>query len=252
MSNVCKKSTPLTRQGNQTVKAEYARHLSEFDNQDYWRVHKWNVQVIVATRTNSNLGKRKHQKLSLQQDEPEHKKNKKSFGNDTNVELSERVKNIEVLFNPYEDHPAALEIGESVDEFLHRLQPSDPSIGEPWIWCANFKTSHRETVQRLAEFKQIGTGLLEQFSQKRKSLESSFDPPKQPGVISRMLGPDKEQLQSDILKAAKDCRITTGKWMLFASLSKIDEYWAAVVRATVDGRRRFHAFELGRTMLTLL
>lgn len=221
----------LTTAGADDVRRTFAQQVTKFDDNDYWRVHEWNIQVTVMRENKSKSSKRKRDhRLSLS-DEPDLKKRRSS------VQLLSHSKEMsDELYNPYEGYPTALQIGESVDNFLRRLRPSASQADQPWIWCANFKTTYRDTDCRLAEFKQIGTDLLEQYTQKRKLLEESFDPPKHPGSITRMLRPDREQLQSDILQTAKQCGVTTGKWMLYATKPKVDQVWTAVVRGTVDGR----------------
>lgn len=138
--------------------------------------------------------------------------------------------------NPYEGNPAALQLNESIEEFLEHLKPSSAENSVPWIYCANFKTDHRDTDANIPIFKQIGGRLLEKFLIKKQKLEKSFDPPKPPGVITRMLGPDRTTLEENIIYIAKEHGVVVGKWMLFPTADKVDRYWAAVVRGTVDGR----------------
>lgn len=228
----------LIETGDEDTKAAFTQQLSHFDHEDYWRVHNWNIQVIVARENKSRNTKRKQEDLLSHSSEPKCKGQKGSMGSHIGNKASDETRTSEP-FNPYEGQATALQIGESLDDFLYRFRPSNASTCEPWIWCANFQTYYRDTDRRLAEFKQTGTRLLKQFIERRKTLEDSFKPPKHPGVITRMLQSDREQLQSDILKAARDCRITTGKWMLFAPPSRIDRCWADIVRATSDGRREF-------------
>lgn len=139
-------------------------------------------------------------------------------------------------FNPYEGLETALQLDESIDSFLTRLPPSTAETKTPWIYCANFNTGQRPTTPDIAAFKQDGTRLLDTFLAKRAKLEAKFDPPKAEGVITRMMSNDRAQLENDIITTAKKHDLVNGKWMLFPTRDKVDQYWEAVVRGTVDGR----------------
>lgn len=46
----------------------------------------------------------------------------------------------------------------------------------------------------------------------------------------------RRELETNIFEAARDTRITTGKWMLFPYEKDVDEVWAAVAGATIKGK----------------
>lgn len=227
--------------------------------QDYWRFQQWSIQAIAAqaVRCNpqkwpvsANTGQRKRKQEDSEvamETGPESKKGK----HNTIESGGEKVEKIEdqlpgrnlppksdsELYNPYEGQETALQLNEPVDSFLRRLKPSsaDPRLG-PWIYCANFYAETRPSESDVAGFKQEGHRLLERMLAKREALASQFDPPKSEGAITRMLADDKAALESEILSAARKHGVMHGKWMLFPPVEKVDRYWAAVVRATVERR----------------
>ena len=143
----------------------------------------------------------------------------------------------EMLHNPYEGNPAALQLSETIQDFHERLKPSSIDCRYLWIWCANFRTSFRESDEDIAGFRQTGTRLLEAFQDKRRALETSFDPPKTIAVITRMLSAARRQLEQDILRTARKHKVITGKWMLFPPKAEIDKQWRIVVDSTTNGHR---------------
>lgn len=209
---------------------------------DYWRFHKWNLQVIAARAVRENPGewkvrseKRKRDRDDDRVAETKGKKSKIGIRAIASQEVPVQSKP-DKLYNPYEGESAALQINESVDSFLQRLKPSSTDISEPWIYCANFHSEERPTKCDIAGFKQVGQRLLEKILVKRQELEAKFDPPKAEGAITRMMAPDRAKLEAEIMTAAKKHGITSGKWMLFPTPDKVDAYWAAVVKGTVEGR----------------
>lgn len=223
------------------MKQRYESRARKFDTDAYWRIHHWNIQVIAFKEFANNsqewkveCKKRKHDGATHEgiKSGPKIKKSKivdEVSANQALVLQSEP-------YNPYEGNPTALKVGESLDDFAARLKPSSADTTQPWIWCANFNTSHQPVIENLAVFRQVGTNLLEKFMLKRQNLEASFDPPKPAGTITRMLLADRDQLEYDILHAAQQNGIVSGKWLLFPSPNKVDAYWSAVVRGTVEGR----------------
>ena len=229
----------LTRSGDKNLKQKYEGEVSATDTHDYWHIHDWNIQVIaaraVARHSADWAPKGTKRKRKNQDDEPAAKRMKSESEDSKSQELSLRALPAKP-YNPYEGSSAALQLHESVDDFLSRLKPSCVDTDQPWIWCANFQAEHRPANENIAVFKQIGSRLLEQFAAKRHKLETSSDPPKSVGTITRMMGLDRKNLEEDIMRAAKSNGIICGKWMLFPSEDKVDRYWAEVVRGTVEDR----------------
>ncbi|KIY02523.1 uncharacterized protein Z520_00988 [Fonsecaea multimorphosa CBS 102226] len=153
--------------------------------------------------------------------------------------------------NFYEGMPSAKQLSESVSEFLTRLPPSTTTPvsarGGPWIWIANPYPPARGKQSRttssspesgggdVATFRQLGLRLLERYLSRKHELESQ-NPGKAPGAITRMLPPDRSELESDIRELAKAQGVTDGKWMLFLREEEVDAVWAVVARAVWEGK----------------
>lgn len=242
------------------MKQRYEQKAREVDADGYWRVHEWNVQVIAARaikrdpelweetgvkvekarqkrkRAVDDSGRqRKHQKVKKEDSEGQKKKIETIDSLTTNHPAAPSSK-LTQPFNPYEGEPNALQLDEPIDTFLSRLRPSSSETSHPWIFCANFHSTSRPTNPDIAAFKQIGHRLLDTFATKRRDLERKFDPPQSEGVITRMMSNDRTDLESEIMAAAERCHLMSGKWMLFPTKGKVDRYWEAIVRGTVDGR----------------
>jgi len=225
--------------GDETLKQRYGEKVSAIDTSDYWHIHTWNVQVIAA-RAIERYPKQwpcnsKKRKRADSADGFATKKAKTESVDSKSKELSLRPLPSKP-YNPHEGNLNALQLRDSVDDFLRRLKPSCADTDKPWIWCANFQAEYRPAGENIAVFKQVGSRLLEKFTARRQELESSFDPQKPPGVITRMMGPARSNLEEDVMRAAKQNGITCGKWLLFLTDDKVDQCWAEVVRGTVEGR----------------
>ncbi|KAK6377442.1 hypothetical protein LTR64_000823 [Lithohypha guttulata] len=193
--------------GDSATKQRYQKKARQ--KSDHGRIQEWNVQVVAAKAM-----QREHQSLVT-------KKRKNNDGSENNLKrrrLNEgqdtarpvnQLSTVQRQHNIHEGNPAALQLGESVDDFLKRLVPSSGATGEPWIWCANFSAEHGEASD-LASYRQIGTGLLDQYSAKRNELES-IQPAKTAGIITRMLGPYRDKLREDIIQTGKIA--PNGYWM---------------------------------------
>lgn len=254
------KLTHTRRTGGQELKQRYEQKAREIDTDGYWRVHDWNVQVIAAKTVKQDpdswekkaveVGKVKEKRkraLDEAGTQSKYRKVKKETlkgGKDKKIEnahlstkdhLTAPSEHLAKPINPYEGKDEALQLNEPIDDFLLRLRPSSTDTSHPWIFCANFHSGERSTAPDIAGFKQLGTRLLDTFSNKRKELERKFDPPKAEGVITRMMTNDRVDLEAEIMAAAKRCHLMSGKWMLFPTRDKVDRYWEAVVRWTVDG-----------------
>ncbi|EXJ85812.1 hypothetical protein A1O1_06181 [Capronia coronata CBS 617.96] len=163
--------------------------------------------------------------------------------------------------NYYEGMSNAKQLSESVTDFLARLPPSTTTIstaGGPWIWIANpypdrtrdepaKKSSLSNDSKRKRDranvpdrgdiytFKQLGFRILETYTSRKRDLEAEY-PDKPPGSITRMLRPERMQLEPAILKAAQTTNVTCGKWMLFPAPEDVDRLWAIVAHGTWEGK----------------
>lgn len=138
--------------------------------------------------------------------------------------------------NPYEGMTSAKQTEESVSDFLKRIPPSRTTsmdINDSWIWIANPRINGRFS-QKVGNFKEAGFALLESLAQKRAQLEAE-NPTKQPGSITRMMKPHRENTEARIVQLAKSTSVLTGKWMLFPNSDDVDEVWRNVAEATWDG-----------------
>lgn len=141
--------------------------------------------------------------------------------------------------NPYEHIPTAKHNTESLSTFLTRLPPStSPTSLAPWIWIASPHhhppPSPRPSQSSITDFKYHGTQLLTSYISHRHALETEY-PDKTPGGVMRMLLPDRQRLETEILGLAREYGVLSGKWMLFVRPEVVDEVWARVARGTWEG-----------------
>lgn len=225
--------------GDETSKQKYEEKVTVIDTTDYWHIHDWNVQVIAARAVERYPAQWPWNCKKRKREQPDEESAAKKMEIES-VDSKSQALSLRPLpskpYNPYEGNSNALQLSDSVDDFLQRLKPSCADTDKAWIWCANFQAGHRPAGENIAVFKQVGSRLLEDFAAKRQELESSFDPPKAPGVITRMMGPNRRNLEEDIMRSAKRNEVSCGKWMLFPTEDKADRYWVDVVRGTVEGR----------------
>lgn len=226
------------------MKNEYESKARSIDIHEFWRIHQWNIQVKAAEELKRNPQRwqpKSKKRKSVEEDDEE----KENMHSGKKIKMEDVTKNEKDLairpksdqpFNPFENHPAALQLGESVEDFLARIDPCSTDTSQPWIRCANFHAAYRPANEKITQIRQAGQNLLDRFMSKRHDLETSFDPPKPEGVITRMLSNERRQLEDDILRLAERNGIVSGKWLLFPSPAKIRPFWATVVRGTVDGR----------------
>lgn len=119
------------------------------------------------------------------------------------------------LHNPMEGLEAARQLSETIDQFLKRLPPSTSYGDGAWIWCANpvVGGKGKKAADNHADidgFTERGEELLEEFEVQRAIVQSE-NAGKVESTITRKLGPCREKLKEDILKAAIDRRVTSGK-----------------------------------------
>lgn len=227
--------------GSNAVKTMYAGRAVAAVVYQHKRVHDWNIQVMAVrnVRRNPELWPEESRKRKWSVDatykDSTPKKAKTEQEDSENRDLSLRPLSTKP-HNPYAGSPSALQLNESIEDFLQRLNPSSPNTDEPWLWCAYFFATHQAEGGNVKIFRQVGLRMLEEFSAKRQRLEASFASPKVAGSITRILTAERKNLQEDIIRAARNHGVLSGKWMLFPTGHRVGEYWAAVVRATVEGR----------------
>lgn len=114
-----------------------------------------------------------------------------------------------------EGDQAARQLSGTISQFLKRLPPSTSYGDGAWIWIANpvINGKGKEAVDKhpdIGGFAERGEDLIEEF-QVQRSVVQSENEGKVESTITRKLGPHGEKLKEDILKAAIDHRITSGK-----------------------------------------
>ncbi|KAK6436563.1 hypothetical protein LTR95_007241 [Oleoguttula sp. CCFEE 5521] len=140
----------------------------------------------------------------------------------------------------FEGDPAAWQQSETVVAFLRRLpveSPATASVG-PWLWVGSpqyprhwLKVHERQDHEG---FMDATSSLFVNFASRRVQIEKA-NPGKAQAQITRKLGPDKDALESGLLKAAVTFRETFGKWMLFPGPSDLPRVWRLIAEATAAG-----------------
>lgn len=128
---------------------------------------------------------------------------------DADVEMTD----VKDLYNPWEGKEDAWQLGETISDFTKRLPVLDSSHIGPWIWIANpyaDRNCNSEPEQHDASFVQLAVRMLKDFTSKKDALTSTH-PEMAPGTVTRTLKPHRDQLKDDILKLAKERKMTCGK-----------------------------------------
>jgi hypothetical protein len=128
---------------------------------------------------------------------------------DSDVEMTD----VKDLYNPWEGKEDAWQLGETISDFTKRLPVLDSSHIGPWIWIANpyaDRNCNSEPEQHDASFVQLAVRILKEFTSKKDAL-TSMHPEMAPGTVSRTLKPHRDQLKDDVLKLAKERKMTCGK-----------------------------------------
>ena len=141
------------------------------------------------------------------------------------------------LYNPYEKLPTGRHLDETVDQFLTRLPPSTTKYADikDWIWIANPYLPKPETKPDVEAFRAAAKLILDELKAAREDTEQSLQRAGKAAANKALEGVKKEAEQK-LLEAAKQHRVTYGKWMLFPNRKEVDEQWAAVAEATVRGQ----------------
>jgi hypothetical protein len=111
------------------------------------------------------------------------------------------------LLNPYKGQLTAMQMDESVDEFLKRVRVygTDPrEVQDSWIWIANFQSEPRNCDENA--FKKQGELILEKFLE-----NAALAVDQQTVKTTPLLKPQREKLKSDILDSARKFVMMTGK-----------------------------------------
>ncbi|EAQ92211.1 hypothetical protein CHGG_00446 [Chaetomium globosum CBS 148.51] len=142
------------------------------------------------------------------------------------------------LHNLYEGLPGAWQLSEPIECFLFRLPPSTTDLrpGLDWIYVANpyappgpgqahaqFCRGGEERLALFAEFEQMATASI------AKTSGSALT------ALKKEVANERRELVEDLRDLASACNIVTGKWMLFPEPERVDEIWAKVAMATVNG-----------------
>ncbi|KAL4897737.1 hypothetical protein BDV59DRAFT_168460 [Aspergillus ambiguus] len=127
---------------------------------------------------------------------------------------------------------------ESISNFLSRLPPSTTPVHEvgPWL-IVHAPNKHPHTQQDVASLVSKGTKLLHTYEDKKTDLEAQHDRSgaKTRAPLTRKLNPLRQSLERDIFALARETGVISGKWMMFLTSDRVDEYWAAVAEATAKG-----------------
>lgn len=141
------------------------------------------------------------------------------------------------LYNPYEGDPSARQLAESTKDFLSRLPPLTTPASKigPWIWIANPHSAVRPLSQDLGAFTAAGRRILESLSAEILAQENALVGRPQL-LLNRKLTQLRKTATEQILSAATENEVTTGKWMLFPPPEEVNAVWQHVADATVSGQ----------------
>jgi hypothetical protein len=142
------------------------------------------------------------------------------------------------LHNPYEGQPGARQLSESIEHFLSRLPPSttDRRPGLDWVRISNPYTPPGQG-QALTQFRKGGEERLALFTDFEQMATASGA--KTTGraltALKKEVVNERRETIEDLRDLAAACNIVTGKWMLFPEPECVDEIWAKIAIATVNG-----------------
>ncbi|KAJ5967723.1 hypothetical protein N7501_003971 [Penicillium viridicatum] len=129
---------------------------------------------------------------------------------------------------------------EPIARFLSRLPPSTTQAADvgPWIWMFD---PHMPSKQNgdgdIPALLRKGRELLQEYENESATLREAHDKSgaKTTAALTRKLNPMRKELEKSILDLARETGVTSGKWMLFPTVDRVDEFWGAVVRAMEKG-----------------
>ncbi|PGH23827.1 hypothetical protein AJ80_02075 [Polytolypa hystricis UAMH7299] len=137
----------------------------------------------------------------------------------------------------YHDGKAACrQLTETVAEFVARLPPSTTptSVIGPWIYIANRHVPYTLTAENIRGLKKGGEELLTAYEEIISLLQHNHKCEKR-ATLTRCINHERRKLELGILECARENNVVSGKWMLFPSVGRVDEAWAAVAGATAKG-----------------
>jgi len=113
--------------------------------------------------------------------------------------------------NPWQGREDSWQLGETVRDFTKRLPVLNSAHIGPWIWVANpYADRTSEPEYHDAAFVQLASRFLRDYTGKKDVLTATH-PEMAPGAITRTLKPHRDQLKDDILRVAKERKMTSGK-----------------------------------------
>jgi hypothetical protein len=142
--------------------------------------------------------------------------------------------------HPHDGVESCWQLSEPISEFLERLPPSTTSAdGQgPWIRVRNpHDPDPGASSRNISAFVSHGTEILRRFENDKSDLEAEHAKTKSKSTASltRTLYGLRQQLEKDIFAAARNDGVIVGKWMLFPTVDRVDEFWASVAEATAKG-----------------
>ncbi|KAJ9492751.1 hypothetical protein VN97_g489 [Penicillium thymicola] len=129
---------------------------------------------------------------------------------------------------------------EPIARFLSRLPPSATEAADvgPWIWMFNpHMPSKQNEDGDIPTLLRKGRELLQEYENESAVLREAHDKSgaKTTAALTRKLNPMRKELEKNILDLARETGVTSGKWMLFPTVDRVDEFWGAVVRTMEKG-----------------
>jgi hypothetical protein len=246
--------------GDAKTKAKYEKRAASYNPRRYWEIHDWNLQCIAAqekaalnqgSQTKHSVPQGIKRKREDAEVKPENAPRPTKIKTDqqsakfapspsttaSTASATSPAPAPAELYNRLEGHHDAWQLNETIPNFLDRLRPSDPntaSIG-PWIWISNPHSTPNDTLHDTGGFMQSAYPILEKLRQRRAEFEEKY-PDKIPSSITRLLKPDRDRVEADIIRLAKSHNVTTGKWMLFPSPHDVDAVWSKIATGVLEGR----------------
>ena len=124
------------------------------------------------------------------------------------------------LRDPFKNDSSGRNLSETVDDFLKRLPPTDPSsaVVGPWLWIVNPEPNHkgkdsdREDADRgaSAEWGARCKALLDDYQAEEAKINKTMEG-KALASITRKLTPQRKKLREDLLRASEEERCVCGK-----------------------------------------
>lgn len=113
----------------------------------------------------------------------------------------------------------------------------------PWIYVAAPQQPKRPQQADIARLVAEGTRALHRFENDRAALQVQRDraPAGSKQAATRALHRRRQELESELFMLARQTGVVSGKWMLFITADRVDEYWTVVAEATVRGELGFGA-----------